>query len=248
MTARISRIWRHPVKSHGRETLDQVTLTAGRTLPGDRLWAVAHEASTADGSAWVPCANFTRAAKVGALNAVSAVLDDATGRIVFRHPDLPPLDIDPETEGQRLIDWTRPLMPEDRAQSARLVQVPGRGMTDTAFPSISLLNAASNAGVSTQAGAELSPERWRGNFLIEGLDPWAEWDWIGRDLRLGEAVLHVEQRITRCNATKANPATGRTDADTLSALKTGWGHQDFGIYATVTEGGRVAVGDRLELL
>jgi uncharacterized protein YcbX len=53
----------------------------------------------------------------------------------------------------------------------------------------------------------------------------------------------VRERITRCKATTVSPATGRPDADTLGALESGWGHQDFGIYAEVIEGGRVAVGD-----
>ncbi|MCR8725918.1 MOSC domain-containing protein [Frigidibacter sp. ROC022] len=248
MTGTLAHIWRHPIKSHGRESLDHVTLAAGETLPGDRLWAVAHDASKADGSAWVPCVNFTRAAKVGSLTAIRSTLDEESGRIALTHPELPPLEFDPATEGQRMIDWVGPLMPADRARSVRLVQVPGRGMTDTPFPSISLLNSATNQALSEAIGIDLSPERWRGNLLIDGLDPWAEWDWIGRSLRLGEAVLKVEARITRCNATKANPATGETDADTLGTLNATWGHQDFGIYVTVAESGRIALGDRLELI
>ena len=49
MTPKVTQLWRHPVKSHGREALERVTLTAGETLPWDRLWAVAHDSSTADG-------------------------------------------------------------------------------------------------------------------------------------------------------------------------------------------------------
>jgi uncharacterized protein YcbX len=40
MTARLAQIWRHPIKGHGRETLERVTLSAGSTLPFDRAWAV----------------------------------------------------------------------------------------------------------------------------------------------------------------------------------------------------------------
>lgn len=43
MTATVTEIWRHPIKSHGREPLESVTLEAGKALPLDRLWAVAHE-------------------------------------------------------------------------------------------------------------------------------------------------------------------------------------------------------------
>jgi hypothetical protein len=40
-----------------------------------------------------------------------------------------------------------------------------------------------------------------------------------------------------------NPETGLADADTLGALSEGWGHEDFGVYARVTGGGRIATGD-----
>ncbi len=38
------------------------------------------------------------------------------------------------------------------------------------------------------------------------------------------------------------------DADTLGGLQSAYGHQDFGVYATVTRGGTIATGDRAELL
>ena len=40
----------------------------------------------------------------------------------------------------------------------------------------------------------------------------------------------------------ANPATGRRDADTLGALGD-LGHQEFGVYAQVIDGGTLALGD-----
>jgi uncharacterized protein YcbX len=246
MTGRVAEIWRHPIKAHGRETLDAVTLVAGTTMPGDRVWAVAHEASTADGSQWAVTGNFSRGVTAPQLQAIRARLDG--GRVMLSHPGRPDLDIDPDTEGDLLVAWARPLMPPDRRQSARVIRVPGRGMTDTDFPSISILNAASNRAVGAQLGFEISPERWRGNFLIEGLEPWAEATWVGRSLALGAARLEVREPIVRCNATKVNTRTGEVDADTLGALKAGWGHQEFGVYAVVVEGGRVARGDDLRLI
>jgi hypothetical protein len=44
-------------------------------------------------------------------------------------------------------------------------------------------------------------------------------------------------------ATAVDPATGMRDADTLGGLEAGWGHRDFGVYAEVVAGGRVATGD-----
>ncbi len=248
MTGRVAHIRRHPVKSHGSEPLAQVALTAGRTLPGDRRWAVAHEAARTDGTDWAPCANFTRGAKAPALMAVTSRLDEATGMVAFSHPDRPPITLDPDRDAQALLDWSRPLVPADRAASARVVRVAGRGMTDTAFPSISLINMATHREVEAHIGQPLDPRRWRCNFWLEGPPAWAEFDWIGHRLRLGTAILVVRERIGRCLATAANPDTGQRDVDTLGALQQGWSHKDFGIYAEVLTSGDAALDDTFEVI
>ncbi|MHC0054280.1 MOSC domain-containing protein [Actibacterium sp. D379-3] len=247
MMAELARIWRHPIKGHGAEALEAVTLTAGRTMPWDRTWAVAHDAARADGSEWAPCANFSRGSKAPALMAISAVLDEATETVTLTHPARSPLRFRPDGPTDAFLDWVAPLMPADRAQSARIVRVPGRGMTDSPFPSVSLLSLSSLAALSQQVGQDLSPRRFRGNLWIDGLPPWAEFDWIGKRVKIGGAVLEVRERIIRCLATTANPETGLRDADTLAALKDGWGHTDFGVYAEVVQSGPVALGDTLEV-
>ncbi|WP_273522796.1 MOSC domain-containing protein [Rhodosalinus sediminis] len=244
MTARLTGIWRHPIKAHGREALERVGLTPGATLPWDRAWAVAHEAAAADGSAWAPCSEFTRGAKAPALMAITAALDPATETVTLRHPERPALTFRPDHDGAAFLDWVRPLMPEGRAAPARLVRAPGRGMTDTDFPSISICNHASHRAVEGRHGRPLSPHRWRGNLWVEGLAPWEEFDLVGREIRVGAARLRVVERTGRCRATTANPETGRVDVDTLALLRE-WGHEDFAVYAEVVEGGEIAVGDRV---
>ncbi|MBM9596433.1 MOSC domain-containing protein [Roseitranquillus sediminis] len=246
MISRVASIWRHPIKAHGRERLERVRLSPGTTMPGDRIWAVAHEASKAASGAWSPCVNFTRGAKAPQLMAVTAeTLED--GQITVRHPDLPDLTFDPDTDGAAFVDWTRPLIPADRAAPAHLIRAGTDGMTDSDFPTISIVGLGSHAAVERQVGHALSTERWRANLIFDELSEWAEFDWIGRTLRIGEVELKVRERITRCLATAANPATGIRDADTLGALEAGWGHRDFGVYAVVTRGGEIAEGDEVRL-
>lgn len=86
---RISALWRHPIKSHGREGLQSVTLTEGQTMPWDRRWAVAHEMAKTDGTAWAPSAEFSRGAKVAALMAIAATVDETAGTVTLTHPDRP---------------------------------------------------------------------------------------------------------------------------------------------------------------
>lgn len=247
MTIRIAHLFRHPIKAHGREELGSVALVAGAAMPWDRHWAVAHEASHFDPEVpmWTPCANFQRGARTPALMAMTAEWDGAVMRL--RHPDLGAIAFDPETEGARFIDWVAPISPRDRFRPVALVKGP-RGMTDSAFPSISLKNLASNAALSAHMGRDLSIHRWRGNLWLDGLEPWAEFGWIGRRLRIGGAVLEVKERVGRCKATTANPETGIPDADTLRGLRETVGAQDFGVFAVVVEGGPVAAGDRVEVL
>ncbi|MEX0277644.1 MAG: MOSC domain-containing protein [Ruegeria sp.] len=245
MSGSVSSLWRHPIKAHGREPLNDVTMTPGQTMPGDRVWAIAHEASKADGSEWVPCANFSRAAKAPELMAISASMTGDT--VTLSHPDRPELTFRPDTEQEVFLDWVKPLMPSDRAASARIVRVPGRGMTDSDFPSISLCNMASHRAVAQRLGLDISIHRWRGNIWIDGLPLWEEFDWVGREIQIGECILSVRENITRCLATTANPETGKRDADTLGALDS-WNHQNFGVCAVVLQGGKIEVGDKVQLV
>ena len=239
---RLPRITRHPIKGHGREHLASVSLSPGACLPFDRHWAVAHEAAKLQ-EGWNPCANFARGAKAPLLMAVTSTLEEATGTVTLTHPDRESLTFRPDAavDLPRFLDWVQPLNPPDRARPVRIVSA-GRGVADSDFPSVSLLSETSLKALSQSMGAALSPDRFRGNLWIDGAAPFTEFGWIGREVRIGEAVLRIEERITRCLATTVNPELGRRDADTLKGLEASFGHQDFGVYATVIKGGRVAVG------
>ncbi|KPQ05957.1 MAG: putative Fe-S protein [Rhodobacteraceae bacterium HLUCCA12] len=227
-----------------------MTLTAGRTLPFDRAWAVAHQAAGFDQpEGWEPKLKFLRGWAAGNLQAIRAEFDDETRRITLRHPDRPDLNATLPEDGAALVDWLRPLWPERRPAPAALVaRRDGGALTDVPDPYVSVLSLASNRVLGARLGQDLSIHRWRGNLWLDGLAPWEEFDLIGQTLAIGDTRLRVEERITRCRATCANPQTGLDDADTLGALEAGYGHIDFGVYARVIEGGPVARGDKVEIL
>jgi len=243
----ITGLLRYPLKSHGRESLIKVDLMAGCSLPYDRHWAVAHDASKADGTEWVSCANFSRVAKAPALMAITSQLDEETGLLTLSHPAKPDLTFDPDQDAATFIKWVTPLVPQNRALPERILKLAGRGFTDSDFPSVTLCNHATHRAVEQRIGRPLSIHRWRGNIWLDTEAPWEEFDWIDRHLRIGSCVLYVRERTDRCLATTANPETGQRDADTLSALDH-WGHQDFSVRAEVIEGGTIQIGDTLEVL
>lgn len=244
--SKVVAIWRHPVKSHGREALERVALTQEQSMPYDRVWAVAHEDSKAVVGAWAACVNFNRGAKTPALMAITCELDEASETLRFRHPDRGELSVNLDRDAAAFLDWVAPLCDPARSAPGAVLRLDARSYTDTDFPSISLCNTASHHALEEIAGHSFAPERWRGNFWLDGAAPWEEAGWIGREARLGTARLRIEEQITRCMATQANTDTGVRDLETLAMLN-GLGHQEFGVYARVIASGEVAKGDRLVL-
>jgi len=247
MTGQITQIVRHPIKSHGREAVAHVSLTAGQTMPWDRTWAVAHELSDADGSEWVPCQHFSRGAKAPALAAITAELDEDSVTVTLHHPTRDSLTFCPDSESDKFLSWARGLIPGSRAQSTKVVRTATRGFTDSDFPSVTLCNMESHRDVEARIGHKLSIHRWRGNIWFDGPPAWEEFNWIDREVQIGSAVLIPRERTDRCLATHNNPDTGERDADILQALE-GFGHQDFSIRAEVAHSGDIALGDEVRCL
>lgn len=248
----VAEIWRHPIKSHGREQLDRTDLFAGQTMPWDRHWAVTHDASKFqhDDPKWVMCRNFMIGVATPGLAAIWARFDEGTGHITLSHADLEDLTFQPSNtaDHDRFLKWVAPLCPPDKRSPTGLASVQKRGMTDTSYPSVSIMTRASHVAVEEHMETSLSHLRWRGNIWLDGPSAFEEFDWTGHDIQIGDAVLTVEEPIRRCMATAANPLTGIRDADTLGALRDGWDHQHFGVYATVKQGGTIRVGDNYKVL
>lgn len=241
---RLARIVRHPIKSVGFEDLEAVVLTPDRALPFDRVWAILHEAGEIAPGAWAPKRNFLRGVAAPGLMAISARLAPGGHVVGLSHPEAGSLevDLDDPAGGARLIEWLLPLWPENRPAPARVVSRPEAHLADNPDPWVSVLNLASLRALERRMGRALSIHRFRGNLWLEGLAEWKEFDLVGRTFRIGAVELRVEQRITRCEATSVDPATGRRDGDTLAALEAGWGHRDFGVFARVLTGGTLTPG------
>ena len=137
------------------------------------------------------------------------------------------------------------LGPEARGEP-RFIEAPGHRFSDVAMKVVSIIGLSSLHALEAEAGMALDPLRFRANFYFSGGRPWAEFDWIGQEIQIGQARLKVVKRIVRCAATEVNPETGKRDADPPRDLRRHFGHADLGVYAEVLEGGQVALGDALE--
>lgn len=241
----VADLWRYPIKSHGRETLPSATLAAGQAMPWDRHWAVRHDTAQNTSDGWSMCRNFMIGARTPELAGLWAKLDETTRTVELRHQALGKLTFRPDDseDATNFFRWISPLTDKSSVQPAAIIKAGTRGMTDTDYPSVSIMTTASHAAVADALGGTLETERWRGNIWLEGASAWQENNWIGKTLRIGAAELEVREPIRRCLHTAANPVTGQRDADTLGTLNSVFGHQNFGVYAVVTKGGAVRPGD-----
>ena len=252
MTGYIARIRRHPIKSLGGEDLARTPLHAAQRLPGDRVWAMLTEGGERHAGPgdrpgrWLPKSCFLRGAASAPLQAVRGGWGEGApeGALTLTHPARPALRFDPETQGDLLLDWVRPLWPDDKPAPTRLVQGP-TGWTDVNQPWISILSLASLRDLEQRLGSPLGIERWRANLWVDGWDAFAERDLIGHILTIGGVELRVTETIGRCPATSANTDSGQIDIDMPEALQAQFGHKDFGIYAEVVTGGQIALQDRI---
>ncbi|MDJ1006745.1 MAG: MOSC domain-containing protein [Paracoccaceae bacterium] len=248
MSLSLGSIWRHPLKAIGREEVDGADLTPGAWLPFDRVWAVAHDRARLDGG-WGVKANFLRGVTEPKLMAATATLAADGERLTLDHPDAGQITLRPDDPADlpHVLDWLGGIWPADLPAPTRIYRAPEAHLTDVPAPWISVHCRATHRAVEERVGQPLSIHRWRGNLWVEGAEPWEEFAWVGKCLRIGEAMLEVKERITRCKATMANPETGRRDADTLAALRSR-GHQDFGVYAEVVAPGRIAPGAEIRVI
>ena len=89
--------------------------------------------------------------------------------------------------------------------------------------------------------------RLRPNIVIGGVDGLAERGWPGRRIRLGSAIASVAKLRSRCVMTTYDPDTQEQDLSVLRRIASEFGGQ-MALDCAVLDGGRIAVGDPVELL
>ncbi|MEL6768396.1 MAG: MOSC N-terminal beta barrel domain-containing protein [Pseudomonadota bacterium] len=243
----LAEIWRYPVKGVSAERVASVALAAGAPFPHDRRWAIAHGGSAFDVAApeWVPRRNFVVQAHTPELARTAARYDETAGQLTLSHPDHGSVTLAPGTaEGDAaLTAWIAPIAGERQPGPYRAASLPnGQHLSDMPQNYVSILSLASLRALGEHMGQPMQVRRFRGNLWLEGLAAWEEEEWVGREIALGEVRFRVDEPIGRCRATEASPLSGQYDAPTVAGLRKARGHTEFGVYATVIEGGALAEG------
>ncbi len=117
---------------------------------------------------------------------------------------------------------------------------------------VSLISRGSLARLAQVAGeASVDARRFRMTIEIDGVEPFAEDAWVGRELRVGDALVRLRGHVGRCIVTSRHPESGVVDLPTLELLRSFRADAPtseplaFGVYGEVLEPGAVALGDAL---
>ena len=250
MPISIAEIRRYPVKGLTAESLDDVTLARGEGLPHDRRFAIAHGSARIDADAprWMPRDNFLMLAKNEKLAQLEARFDPETGTLTLSRKGKQVMAAKvTEATGKLLVgQFFIGFMGSEVRGAPKLVEARDFMFTDSDAGTLSLINLASVKDLERVARTSVDPRRFRGNLYCEGLPAWREFDWIGKEIRIGATRLKVLGPIGRCAATNVNPDTAERDLNLPLALRRGFGHTDLGVFLEVAAGGAIAPGATIE--
>lgn len=243
---RIAGITRFPVKGLSGEALDAVALTAGQTLPFDRAWAIENGPSgfEAANPAHLPKTKFLVLMRNERLAQLDIRFDDATRLLTVMRNGKPVVtgNLDEPTGRYILEQFFASFMADDLRGPPKILAGAGHSFSDVADKCVSIINQASCDDLARVIGRPVAASRFRGNFLVTGLSPWAEFGWVGQKIQIGPARLEVFARIRRCAATNVDPRTAVRDMQIPKSLMGAFGHMDCGVYARVLEDGEVEKG------
>jgi uncharacterized protein len=248
--ATIQSIYHYPVKGLSPQALTRTPLTAGGTLPADRLYAIENGPTGFDAAhpAYFPKQRFLMLMRNERLAALKTDFDEASHTLSIRHEGREATRGDLRTaEGRAAIEAFMAAFCADELNGPpKVLYGEGHSFSDVAKKVVSIINLASIAAVETAVGRPVDPLRFRANLYVTGWPAWREFEVMGQEIDAGGARLKVVKRIVRCAATNVDPLTGVRDMTIPQTLMQTFDHMDCGVYAEVVTGGEIAVGDRMD--
>jgi uncharacterized protein YcbX len=240
-------LYRYPIKGLSPESLERMPLRAGGTAPFDRAYAIENGPGRFDPEhpAHLPKIHFLMLMRDERLATLETRFDDTTETLTILRAGKQVARGDLRTPvGRRMIEQFLSAYMQDELRGApRVVSAPGHSFSDVAAKCLHVVSLASLRELERVVGRPVNPLRFRPNLIIDGAEPWAEFDWIGKSIQAGAVRLDVFKRTERCAATNVDPDNGKRDMAIPAALQRAFGHTEFGVYARVAADGTIARGD-----
>ena len=247
--AQLASIYRYPVKGLSPEPLTSVNLDVSQTLPADRRYAIENGPSGFNPAApvWMPKSHYLMLMRNERLAGLRTHFEDASNILTIRKDGEVAASGDLETaEGRAAIEaFFATNFAGELKGSPKILSGGGYSFSDVPKKVVSIINLGSVAAIEHIVGQPVHPLRFRANLYVSGWPAWHEFDLLGQTLVAGHVRLKVVKRTVRCAATNVDPETAKRDLDIPQTLMRRLGHADCGVYAEVTAGGSIGVGDAI---
>jgi ferredoxin-NADP reductase/uncharacterized protein YcbX len=245
----LSRIIRYPIKGLPGESLERTHLVPGHGIPHDRRFAIENGSRPALGHRkWADCKHFVRLTVNENLVRYAVRYDHQVRHLSITTPrsHTQGVFLDSEAQCAAFARFLTAEFASDHAGAVKLTEHE-RDLAYWDFDDapLSIINLRSVEALSDLAQESLDPDRFRGNLMLEGLDPWEELGWVGRTIELDGLVLRITAPIERCVAINVDPVTARAGESVLHLLQQNFGHAYCGVYAQVISGGHLHTGARV---
>lgn len=243
--AQLTSIARYPVKGLTADYLQDVTLAKDQWLPFDRAWAIENGVGLG-----LKKKHYFALYLQSDMSKLKCRFNANTTEMTLVLGDGDPVtcQLNDQRTHAPMIQLLTDLLGDRIRGELQIAHIPEQHFTDVPEPQSSIISAASVKELAQRLGRELDPARFRGNFVIDGIEPWSELDWVGREFQIGGITFKGESRTDRCSATSINLDTDKIDIDMPKTLHEQYGHVDMGIYASIVSGGRAACGDPVKLI
>lgn len=223
--ARVTGIYRYPVKGLSPERMDLATVIPGETIPFDRAWAIENGPGRFDPASprHLPKINFLMLMRNERLASLDCHFDEVTSTLAIHRGGKPVVKGDLTTRAGRAVleQFFAQFMQSDLRGPPKIVDAPGHSFSDVAAKCLHIVNLASLRELERVADRTIDPLRFRPNLIIDSEKAWEEFQWLGKEITIGAARLRVLKKTERCAATNVDPATGARDMDIPAQLARG---------------------------
>ena len=251
MPIELKAIKRYPVKGLRGIEMPGAEITAQKMLTDDRRFIIATQSSVGQDGVheWARKSNFLQLVNTPKLAELGIEYDDATTTLaILRNGRAICKGSLEDKMGRTVIeDFLKAFLKNDIAGTPKIYSVPDVSFGDMKDPYISIINLASVRDFAERiVQKEVDPMRFRGNLLIDGLEPWAELKWEeGQIVKINGIDFRVIHPITRCKATSVNPGTAESDINVPLLLRKGLNHLYMGVYVEAVGSGTIQPDDKI---
>ncbi|BAZ14486.1 MOSC domain-containing protein [Calothrix sp. NIES-4071] len=257
----IKQLYIHPIKGLTPQAQESVFLKVGHGIPGDRAFALMYKQNIADSFhdrvPWMKKGNFAMQNDWHSLAALDCSYNEISEELTIKRKGIELLVADTSTTTGRneistfFTGYLAASYPSPGISKRAPLQLVGSynktRYQDREAGHISLVSQATINNLSEIAGKEIDVRRFRPNIILDGTSAWSEFDWVGKQIKIGKVLVEITARINRCLNIEVNPSTGERDIALLSILKNNFQHTQTGVIATIITEGQIRNEDVIEL-